>query len=121
MTISALFVNDKNELEERNESPQISKLRLKYAGMVLPTCIWPGGYPIYYMDTDGCILCPKCANENDDFTAELTSYSVHWEGPPLICEHASCVIESAYGDPDEEGKKSDEEKDNLRAILQIRS
>jgi hypothetical protein len=76
----------------------------------LPAYAWPGGYPIYYVCTDGGVLCPECANgENGSEASErkdaphdwrLEGADIHYEGPPLVCDHCGTEIESAYGDPD---------------------
>ncbi len=29
----------------------------------LSSYAWPGGYPIYYLDGESGVLCPKCANK----------------------------------------------------------
>lgn len=70
----------------------------------LPAFAWPGGYPIYYLDSDNCVLCPKCANkhladEQENFRP--AAYGVHYEGEPLICEQCNAEIESAYGVPEQ--------------------
>jgi hypothetical protein len=76
----------------------------------LPAFTWPGGYPLYYLCADGGTLCPACANgENGSEASEaadapadwrLVAQDVHWEGPPLSCDHCGAAVESAYGDPD---------------------
>lgn len=81
---------------------------------LLPTYAWPGGYPIYYLTADCGVLCPACANGPDavrtclcpgDKQWCLIAHAVHYEGPPLPCDHCGALIESAYGDPEnpEEG------------------
>lgn len=76
-----------------------------------PAYAWPGGYPIYYYCKDGGILCPTCVNDNKEEIEQAEEYEdaqwwiiaqeIHWEGPPLTCDHCYKEIESAYGDPDE--------------------
>jgi hypothetical protein len=66
---------------------------------------WPGGYPIYYLDGDNCILCPACAekyrnDEQENFRP--VAAGVHYEGESLVCEQCNAEIESAYGNPDDE-------------------
>jgi len=29
----------------------------------LPSFAWPGGYALYYIDGDGSVICPDCANK----------------------------------------------------------
>jgi hypothetical protein len=76
----------------------------------LPGFAWPGGYPIVYVCADGGVLChsEECANgpeakEADPYDPQwmIESQNIHWEGPPLCCDHCGTAIESAYGDPDE--------------------
>lgn len=67
--------------------------------------IWPGCYPIFYVTTDGSILCPKCANFNFEITKNpaypdwyIIGYEVDWGTQGLCCDECSKYIESAYGD-----------------------
>jgi hypothetical protein len=71
----------------------------------LPSCVWPGGYPLYYEDKAGGIMCADCADESlkCEFGGAAEHYGVHWEGPPLACDDCGDKIDSAYGEPDEEG------------------
>lgn len=69
---------------------------------------WPGGYEICYVLNDGDLLCHSCANDNllrtidpDDDQFYIVDADVHWEGPPIYCDHCNREIESEYGDPDE--------------------
>lgn len=64
----------------------------------LPLYAWPGGYPLYYIDNDGWILCPQCARKNDEYSAELAGADVNWEDDSLYCDHCGESIQSAYGD-----------------------
>lgn len=84
----------------------------------MPAHAWPGGYPLVYVLADGATLCPVCANggnRSDAFTADsrpplvphdadaqwcIVGADVHWEGPPMSCDHCNAEIESACGDPD---------------------
>lgn len=70
----------------------------------LPAFAWPGGYPVIYFDTDGCTLCAPCASAAAEYSACTSAAEVYYEGPPVICEQCNAVIESAYGDPDEEAQ-----------------
>ena len=77
-----------------------------------PAFAWPGGYPVIYLCADGGVLCPACANGENGSEAStdsdapqdwrLLANTVHWEGPPAICDHCNAQIESAYGDPEQE-------------------
>ena len=87
------------------------RLQLEVNRDPLPAYAWPGGYPLYYVCSDGGCLCPKCVNaeiaEIDDSTRrrlrdgwQLEGVGVHWEGEPIVCDHCGAEIESAYGMPD---------------------
>lgn len=74
---------------------------------------WPGGYEIYYIVHDGGVLCHHCANnelmhtidpENDQFY--ITGADVHWEGPPIYCDHCAREVQSVHGDPDAEDSET---------------
>ena len=67
----------------------------------LPAFAWPGGYPLFYLDTENNCLCPDCANINDDFSDELVSCEVNWEDESMLCDHCSNKIESTYGEEKE--------------------
>jgi hypothetical protein len=76
----------------------------------LPGAAFPGGYSILYLCEDGEILCPQCANgENDSDASEtaedpswrLVAAFVHWEGPEDYCSHCNKILPSEYGDPEE--------------------
>jgi hypothetical protein len=57
---------------------------------------WQGGYPIYYVTSEGATLCPACANKDDGDDPPVGG-DVHWEGEPLTCDDCQGEIESAYG------------------------
>ena len=71
-----------------------------------------GGYPVYWVTQDGSVLCWSCCVGNMadiiramkpdgwDRSWRVNGYGVHWEGPPLPCDHCGRLIPSAYGDPD---------------------
>jgi len=81
-----------------------------------PAYAWPGGYPIFYLCSDGGTLCPECVNveaihtgcngtercKEDDAQWCVVASDVHWEGAAMICDHCNAEIESAYGEPDNE-------------------
>ncbi len=72
--------------------------------------VWPGGYPVYVVLTDGDMLCGDCAKEN--------YYSIAWElikdvdygwkpiGTQVLyyegeqCGNCYKELESAYGEED---------------------
>lgn len=81
---------------QHNESPEITQLRDNNGS--LPKYAWPGGYPMYYLDKMNNVLCPDCANENDDYTDPLVAHDVNYEDTDLSCDHCSNPIEAAYAD-----------------------
>ena len=65
---------------------------------------WPGGYPVFYINGENCVLCPDCAQESVDeyepgmWVKNLPKvYGVNWEDPDLFCECGE-RIESAYAE-----------------------
>jgi hypothetical protein len=79
----------------------------------LPAFAWPGGYPIFYVFTDGGCICPECANENileiDGANRgqgqrnshggwAIDAHDVNWEDGELTCDHCHKRIESAYAE-----------------------
>lgn len=84
--------------------------RIEYGGDAgrLPNYAWPGGYPLFYWDVYGDVMCPDCANEHAPEGEQPdmdwpVGHDVHWEGPSMWCDYCGAEIESAYGDPDEDG------------------
>jgi hypothetical protein len=69
--------------------------------------VWPGGYPLFAITTDGACLCKDCAKTernsigtttgSDGWTVE--ALDVNWEDPDLYCDHCGARIESAYAEP----------------------
>ena len=64
----------------------------------LPAYAWPGGYPIYYLDAENCLLCPDCASREEEYTEETVAYGINWEDNYAYCEDCNKHIESAYGE-----------------------
>jgi hypothetical protein len=66
----------------------------------LDTYAWPGGYPIYYLDKRGDVLCPKCAQAilearraddlllalgaDGEFVRDEDEYGWHWERSDVL-------------------------------------
>jgi len=73
----------------------ISELK-RENGNILPAYCWPGGYPLFYMDSQNNCLCEKCANK-DGYSAEVVAYDVNWDDS-LYCDDCSRRIESAYNE-----------------------
>ena len=64
---------------------------------------WPSGYPVLYLDSDNCTLCPDCATlADEDIRTRPVSAFIHYEGPDAICENCNEAIPSAYGDPEDD-------------------
>lgn len=70
---------------------------------------WPGGYPCYFITSDGAALSFKAAKqEKRNILESLASRSndgwrvvamdVNWEDSSLICDHTNEPIPSAYGE-----------------------
>ncbi len=68
---------------------------------------WPGGYPLYFVTSDGAALCFKCAkNERREIIWAIANncsngwkcegIDVNWEDTDLHCDHCSKPIETAY-------------------------
>ena len=64
----------------------------------LASWAWPGGYPIYYVDRENNVLCPKCANRETDESQAPIDADVNWEDANLICDDCSARIPSAYAE-----------------------
>ena len=69
---------------------------------------WPGGYPLYYMDSDCETLCPACVNASIKMHVDQTleggwhdtviARDVNWEDTTMVCAECNRPIESAYGE-----------------------
>lgn len=70
---------------------------------------WPGGYPCYFVTSDGAALSFEAVRENlravIDATAnrlndgwQVTGMGINWEDKNLTCDHTGKPIESAYGE-----------------------
>jgi len=70
----------------------------------LPNRTSIGGYGLTYIGEFEDVLCAECANQWDaeGIAENVVGGFVHWEGAPLTCDSCNCVIESEYGDSDEE-------------------
>jgi hypothetical protein len=84
-----------------NCNAKIKKLQEESYHHELPAYAWPGGYPIFYIDDEGNVLCTDCARSNDEYSEPIVDYDINWENETLDCDHCSAHIPSAYGnDPD---------------------
>jgi hypothetical protein len=59
---------------------------------------WPGGYPLYYYDTNGFPLCPICAAKPSGPEGRVVGRKVNYEDNDLWCDSCCRRIPSAYGD-----------------------
>lgn len=69
---------------------------------------WPGGYPTYFICSDGGALCHKCAKkekhrvieaikDRDNSGWRVIACDINYEDNMLFCSHCDEHIESAYG------------------------
>ena len=66
---------------------------------------WPGGYPVFYITSDGAALCPSCVSEEIDQCCDpesggrhVVGHAANWEDAHLHCDHCGERIESAYAE-----------------------
>jgi hypothetical protein len=71
---------------------------------------WPGGYPRYFVCSDGAAIAFKTAHEqrwqirlairtNDNYSGwQVVACAINWEDPDLYCDHTGERIESAYAE-----------------------
>ena len=70
---------------------------------------WPGGYPLYFITSDGAALSFKAVRENfrcviwsiknkvsDGWRVQVMA--INYEDNELYCDHTGEKIESAYGE-----------------------
>lgn len=92
---------------------KIKELRSFYRKGHARAYAWPGGYPLYYVTTDGGALCPKCMNteraqifrstgEGSRDGWAIEGQDVNWEDSSLFCDHCGDRIESAYAEDEVE-------------------
>jgi hypothetical protein len=73
---------------------------------------WPGGYPLYFVTSDGAALSFKAAKaerrqilealRNNDRSSgwHVCGMDINWENSSLYCDHTNERIESAYAEDD---------------------
>lgn len=70
---------------------------------------WPGGYPLYFITSDGEAISFEAVRENWrevchavrngwDCGWRVVACEVNWENPDLYCIHTGDRIESAYSE-----------------------
>jgi hypothetical protein len=74
---------------------------------------WPGGYPIYFVTSDGAALSFGAVRaewrnvvdahlRNDKGCGwHIAGADINWEDSDLYCDHTGERIESAYDEPDD--------------------
>lgn len=77
---------------------------------------WPGGYPLALLMSDGECMCMKCAKaeykliaraarDNDKRSGWMPEAAfINWEDDSLFCANCDGLIESAYGDDDDDSR-----------------
>lgn len=63
----------------------------------LTSFAWPGGYPVFYIDTENSAICPDCANK-EEITPDIRAADINWEDDSLFCDECCKRIESAYAE-----------------------
>lgn len=58
-----------------------------------------GGYPALYFIEHDEVICSSCANE---YKEEVIAAFLHYEGQPICCYYCNAMLDSAYGDPEED-------------------
>lgn len=72
---------------------------------------WPGGYPMYFLASDGEAISFESARENfreiaqaiadhDNSGWRIVAVDINYENPALYCAHSGKRIESAYAEDD---------------------
>jgi hypothetical protein len=70
---------------------------------------WPGGYPVYFITSDGAALSYAAAKSESELIRasiaersrdgwRVTAAAINWEDSDLYCDHTGARIESAYGE-----------------------
>lgn len=84
------------------------KATLRYGGYT-----WPGGYPMFFVTSDGAALHFDCVKENFRSVVDsiknkiddgwrVVGCDINYEDNDLICDQCGKKIESAYGEEEEE-------------------
>lgn len=87
---------------------QISNISEFRAAMRHGKYAWPGGYPCYFVTSDGESLSFEAAKDNLRLILDsianrasdgwrIVGMSINWEDNDLICADTGKKIESAYG------------------------
>jgi hypothetical protein len=57
---------------------------------------WPGGYPLFYFDSDNAVICADCARKWNEYSTDIIAADVNWKDASLYCENCEKQIEAAY-------------------------
>jgi hypothetical protein len=80
---------------------------------------WPGGYPLFFITSDGAALSFKAVRKEWRNIVDahlrkdtrcgwhIAAVDVNWEDSQLTCDHTNEHIESAYGDNAEHGENGE--------------
>jgi len=71
--------------------------------------VWPGGYPCFFLTSDGAALSFQSVLDNLEAIREsvagqlrdgwcVVAFDINWEDPDLFCDHSGDRIESAYAE-----------------------
>jgi hypothetical protein len=71
--------------------------------------VWPGGYPRFFVTSDGAALSFKAAADNQQLITDaivdndnsgwrIIGCDINWEDSNLYCDHIGDRIESAYAE-----------------------
>ena len=79
---------------------------------------WPGGYPVYFVTSDGGVLAHSTVKaeflnivsavrdrRNDGW--RVVAADINWEDTNLVDDHTGELIESAYGDDTDTNEQGD--------------
>ena len=64
---------------------------------ILTSHAWPGGYPVFYLDTESNVICSDCANKKE-ITPDIVAADINYEDDSLYCDECCKRIESAYAE-----------------------
>lgn len=66
----------------------------------LPEFTSVGAYSIAYLDREGEVVCPQCAEALRANGKKVTGF-IHWEGESEFCADCNKELPSEYGIPEE--------------------
>ena len=78
-----------------------------YIAKINPLPNWTsiGGYTILYLSKKDNCFCGDCASGHEDKDDPIVKAGTYDEGPAIECNGCGKMIESSYGDPDNELRK----------------